>query len=449
MAEKIDFLNRNIFIENIAEIIKTTSFEEDNRAFAIDGKWGVGKTFIVDKIEDKFKTENDYLIFRYNAWNYNYYDEPLVAIITSIIDQLNDYSTSGFKGITKSALKGICGTLFEILKTLGKSTAILFGLDKIIDIGDEAKKCKDKIKEEVANSQTKINNKIDNYATLKETLKKLRDCLLKLNKKIIFIVDEIDRCLPEYAIKLLERTHHIFNTLKGSMTIYVLSKTQLGNLIKTYYGENFDIELYMQKLIEFTVNVDVGFLDETKDEILKKYLRHFEVKEQKDIDDLILFFKELTDDIEIRKRLRILNKLDKVHEIYVREVCNLSICYFEIFYAIFYELYQDETARFRSIKLNPQDGDLLNPKLKKIYENTFNDIKLGSLVCMGANGTFDTMNVETMTEYKHLLFVYLRYEQNLKYGEIKIMNDTKEIQSQINENYKHIDNFIKGMKFIV
>ena len=260
MAEKIDFLNRNILIENIAEIIKTTSFEEDNRAFAIDGKWGVGKTFIVDKIEDKFKTENDYLIFRYNAWNYNYYDEPLVAIITSIIDQLNDYSTSGFKGITKSALKGICGTLFEILKTLGKSTAILFGLDKIIDIGDEAKKCKDKIKEEVANSQTKINNKIDNYATLKETLKKLRDCLLKLNKKIIFIVDEIDRCLPEYAIKLLERTHHIFNTLKGSMTIYVLSKTQLGNLIKTYYGENFDIELYMQKLIEFTVNVDVGFL---------------------------------------------------------------------------------------------------------------------------------------------------------------------------------------------
>ena len=74
MAEKIDFLNRNIFIENIAEIIKTTSFEEDNRAFAIDGKWGVGKTFIVDKIEDKLKTENDYIIFRYNAWNYNYYN---------------------------------------------------------------------------------------------------------------------------------------------------------------------------------------------------------------------------------------------------------------------------------------------------------------------------------------------------------------------------------------
>ena len=163
MAEKIDFLNRNIFIENIAEIIKTTSFEEDNRAFAIDGKWGVGKTFIVDKIEDKFKTENDYLIFRYNAWNYNYYDEPLVAIITSIIDQLNDYSTSGFKGITKSALKGICGTLFEILKTLGKSTAILFGLDKIIDIGDEAKKCKDKIKEEEKEILIKTKEWLDRY----------------------------------------------------------------------------------------------------------------------------------------------------------------------------------------------------------------------------------------------------------------------------------------------
>ena len=39
--EKIDYLNRDEIINKITEIIKSINCEEDNRSFAIEGKWGI------------------------------------------------------------------------------------------------------------------------------------------------------------------------------------------------------------------------------------------------------------------------------------------------------------------------------------------------------------------------------------------------------------------------
>lgn len=40
------------------------------------------------------------------------------------------------------------------------------------------------------------------------------------------MVDELDRCLPSYAIKVLERIHHVFNELENVVVIIAMEKNK-------------------------------------------------------------------------------------------------------------------------------------------------------------------------------------------------------------------------------
>mgnify|MGYP003533024634 FL=1 len=41
------------------------------------------------------------------------------------------------------------------------------------------------------------------------------------------MVDELDRCLPEYSIKVLERLHHLTENTDNVITVLSMDKSQL------------------------------------------------------------------------------------------------------------------------------------------------------------------------------------------------------------------------------
>jgi hypothetical protein len=53
----------------------------------------------------------------------------------------------------------------------------------------------------------------------------------------VLIVDELDRCLPSYAIKVLERIHHVFNELENVVVIIAMEKKQMSNSLHQIYGD--------------------------------------------------------------------------------------------------------------------------------------------------------------------------------------------------------------------
>lgn len=61
---------------------------------------------------------------------------------------------------------------------------------------------------------------------------------------IVLVVDELDRCLPEYAIKVLERLHHIcFNTDTDKYDFVLLTainKSEMLGSIARSFGRNFE-----------------------------------------------------------------------------------------------------------------------------------------------------------------------------------------------------------------
>lgn len=75
MNDRIDLLNREDFIENVITIVNQLSENKKGCCFAIEGGWGIGKTFVIEEVEEKLKliqseeTNDD----RYFVFHYNYF----------------------------------------------------------------------------------------------------------------------------------------------------------------------------------------------------------------------------------------------------------------------------------------------------------------------------------------------------------------------------------------
>ena len=68
----IDILDRQQFVDDVKGVIRLLSEDKKNVTFAINGQWGVGKTFVLNMLEEQLQDE--YLVLHYNAWEYDYYN---------------------------------------------------------------------------------------------------------------------------------------------------------------------------------------------------------------------------------------------------------------------------------------------------------------------------------------------------------------------------------------
>ena len=85
-----DHLSRQPYLDLLKSIIANQKDNPTGYSFAIDGEWGCGKTWILTELEKQLAEDSDnkYLIFHYNAWENDFYDEPLVAILSVMVECL-------------------------------------------------------------------------------------------------------------------------------------------------------------------------------------------------------------------------------------------------------------------------------------------------------------------------------------------------------------------------
>ena len=50
---KLDVLNRKEFVDRMVSLTEQLSHRKAATTFAIDGQWGVGKSFVLDMFEDE------------------------------------------------------------------------------------------------------------------------------------------------------------------------------------------------------------------------------------------------------------------------------------------------------------------------------------------------------------------------------------------------------------
>ena len=249
--QKIDILNREEFINRVIQLVKLISSNKENMTFAINGSWGCGKTFVLEEVERRLSEDESkkYLVIHYNCWQYDYYDEPLVAIVSALKDAVD--TTSFIPEDTRIEVKKVFAKVgISILTQIVKNTTG-FDLEKT------ASDIKEAFRE--ASEAVASQHDYDEYFGFKSALTALQETLRKLSEKyiLVFAVDELDRCLPEYSIKVLERLHHITEALQSAIAIIAIDKDRLNTTIKEIFGENNAAD-YLRKFIHFEVKLESG-----------------------------------------------------------------------------------------------------------------------------------------------------------------------------------------------
>lgn len=220
---------------------------------AIDAPWGEGKTWFGRHWETYLKSAGqDYRTIYIDAFENDYVEDPFLLIATEIAQLIKQHQTinQDFIAASASVMKAI----------LPLATSSILNLIAVITIGkiglsDDIKDVFDNLKENSIESIDEwIQEKFDNHESEKNSVTKFTDELKKFaasqEKPIVIFIDELDRCRPDFAIKLIERIKHFFN-VENVVFILLLNRDQLHNAIKGVYGSKTDAANYLGKFINF------------------------------------------------------------------------------------------------------------------------------------------------------------------------------------------------------
>ncbi len=91
-------------------------------------------------------------------------------------------------------------------------------------------------------------------------------------KPLIFMIDELDRCKPVFALQLLERIKHFF-AVPNVHFVLGTHMGQLRNSVNAAYGANIDANTYLQKFISLTFAL-ADHSPHIHDRAASKYIAH-------------------------------------------------------------------------------------------------------------------------------------------------------------------------------
>lgn len=237
------FLNCKLQRKGYGEILSTiVSSYSEGFVLAINNEWGTGKSTFINMWQKQLSNLG-YKTLHFNAWESDFNCDPLVAIMSEFKSLIPEDETPVYKSLLK---KGAVLTK-SILPTLAKALA-----EKYID----TKLIVDAI-EDITKASTEIfKEEIDEYTKKKIGLLEFKRELEKFisensnGKPLILIIDELDRCRPNYAVEVLEKIKHFFS-VKGIIFVLSIDKIQLCNSIKGYYGSHeLNAEEYLRRFID-------------------------------------------------------------------------------------------------------------------------------------------------------------------------------------------------------
>lgn len=231
--------NRKRFVNQLIPLIESTfdrdtNKEERIKTISIDASWGMGKTLLKDVLVEKL-VENGIKVKAINAWETDYFNDPMKSLIGEINESdLNISSDTIEKG--EKLIKNIGGVVTKIF-----GTALL----KKLNFTDEDIKNIKSIFQGIDSSGVEEYKK---YKDLVKSFKKSFGVGVGTSKRVI-ILDELDRCKPNYAIELLEAIKHIFDIYNLTF-IFLINKEQLKYTVENLYGCNRENEDYFEKFFD-------------------------------------------------------------------------------------------------------------------------------------------------------------------------------------------------------
>lgn len=242
-----DLLGLSEFAKRLEKFIDVEHhFVAGGLVLALSSKFGSGKTTFLkmwkSALENGENEEMRPLVISLNAWESDYYGDPLFAIVSSLVESLQESGEPAKSLVNAAKDVGWFATAIG-----GQIVQKFTGVDAVA-----AGELAERKKADREDAAAIPSDTFSIYQGRKEAMGNLRKAIAKFvaasKPRVLFLVDELDRCRPDYAISYLETIKHIFD-MQGAVFILAADRHQLENSAKTSFGPNLDFEEYYRKFV--------------------------------------------------------------------------------------------------------------------------------------------------------------------------------------------------------
>lgn len=250
-----DIFCRKAIAKRMCDLICNTNRDYISPAF-LDGPWGCGKTRHALRMEEYInnKQGDKHKCIYWNAARADYASDPLTMFIAAMYKYVPDDN--------KKAFEVSVGNLFGTF-AIGAATNVMFQtltlplyflkINEAIEAGAKA------VEQEVDSDVRR--NAIHRFLAdasneeLRIDLSKSILASLSGKKETVFIIDELDRCRPDFALKMLETIKHLFSAANCKFVIVANQFSLVSSIQKLYGLEKEEAETYISKFVKIKMRL--------------------------------------------------------------------------------------------------------------------------------------------------------------------------------------------------
>ena len=246
--EEQPFVNCKLERKQYAEILTDiVGLYPQGFVLAIDNGWGTGKTTFIKMWRQHLINEGFKTVY-FNAWENDFDLNPIVAILAELKSLVEKPTRKVFDDLTKNGSALVKAVLPAIAKA---ATKRYFDAEEVSNaIEGVAKAAAESFEAEIAEYKKKKESISGFRVKLQEFVSKSDS-----EKPIVFVIDELDRCRPTYAIEVLEQMKHFF-AVRGSTFVLSIDKGHLAASVRGYYGsELINTDEYLRRFIDLEYSI--------------------------------------------------------------------------------------------------------------------------------------------------------------------------------------------------
>lgn len=215
---KEDLLERRELVESVAGALD--SFR-GSHVVAINGGYGRGKTTVLRFLEVVLRARGFRVAFL-NAWEHDH-RHPLESLLNAAGSAFGGGDwRSGLKDAAKAVLPDLVAEL---------------GPPGTRSLGEQF-----------------LRRLMPDSPPLEEFRRRLETAVADSGGRIVFLIDELDRCRPDHAVGILEWSKHAFS-IDGVHFVLGVHLDQLSHTVEKLYGTGFDGTGYLDRFVHMTVSL--------------------------------------------------------------------------------------------------------------------------------------------------------------------------------------------------
>lgn len=264
--------------ERLADMVANL---EDHSVIVLDGQWGSGKSVFVQQWAG-FMRQRGHPVVYLDAFAADHHDDAFFAILAALLKSLQSATVipdQHTKSLVRK-IKGAARLLMPAVPTvLDAATGLPIG--SVVKAVVDAARTPDGSPVSDVSAESFLDRRLGRVQEQEESVESFKKALNDVveespdsetpTRPLIFIIDELDRCKPSFALNVLERMKHIF-AAEGICFMLVTHLEALADMVKHTYGLEA-ANRYLDKFFHLRLDID-RLLASGNTDARAQYIRH-------------------------------------------------------------------------------------------------------------------------------------------------------------------------------